>query len=166
MSLRCQILDCSSWVEYECSCDKRLQLCEFHFAKHREVSGCLGTSITNELSFRVFKLKQAYNLLKEVKKDSISIINQMVSNLEFLLSSLLRNIKSKQKTLKKMLTEGLEGEIDEILGQYRYTSFKNKKIDNFIKLTKDFLDSHFSADPGDDRRYKEISFEDEVICSE
>lgn len=164
MSLRCQILDCSSWVEYECSCEKKLQLCEFHFQRHCQVSGCLGTTLTNELSFRVFKLKQAYNQIKEVKKDSISIINQTISELGFLLSALLHDLNMKKKTLKKMLTEGLEGEIDEILGQYRYTSFKDKKIDGFVKLTKDYLDSHFSADPGDERKYKEISFEDEVIC--
>ena len=164
MSLRCQNLDCTRWIEYECSCPRKFKLCEYHFRLHGEMSGCYGNSKTHDVNFQLSVLKLALSKLQEAKLEVLYIVNQMVSQLEFLSRQFIGVIKQKQKIVKHMLTKGIEGNIDEVLGQFRYVSYKKKELEGFTDLARDLFNKHFSIDTGEDKRLKEISFQDEVIC--
>jgi hypothetical protein len=111
-------------------------------------------------------MNQAYSQLQEAKNEAIFIVNKMTDDLSRMAKQFLDLIKTKQRILKSFISKGQAGNVDEILGQFRYSSFKGKELKGFADLTVQLLNQHFSNDPGEEQRFRQATFQDEIICIE
>jgi DNA-directed RNA polymerase beta' subunit len=160
MSLRCQNFDCSRLADYECTCDRRLRLCEFHFREHGALSGCYANSIKSEVYSKSSKVQHALHLLQSSKADVHNVVNSMITELSNLLSQITRDINARAKVLKGWLKQGTYGDVDHVMGLFRYSSFRQLSVDAFIEQTRNMLTLRIANDLDTQLENEQITADD------
>ncbi|OMJ89931.1 hypothetical protein SteCoe_7820 [Stentor coeruleus] len=139
MSLKCEATNCPNWVDYECSCEQKMRLCDKHFRQHGELYGCFANSIRNNVYEKVFHMRQAVKSLIDARNDIMLIVEKMMNELQLLLIQITQDIGKRKKILKDWICKGVAGDIESVMGNYRFADLKKRNADDFIETVRSML---------------------------
>lgn len=139
MSLKCEANNCPYWVDYECSCQQKMRLCDKHFRQHGELYGCFANSIRNNVYEKVFYMRQALRSLIEARNDIVFLVEKMMNELQLLLTKITNDIGKRKKILKDWICKGVAGDLESVMGNYRFAELKRRNADDFIETIRSML---------------------------